>query len=57
MVTKKWRPRICRECGDVVKDYHFLGRFRQFPFISYTIYWCRHCQRRLGIGDWIWGER
>jgi hypothetical protein len=56
MTTRKWRPRICKGCGDHVKVYRFLGRF-SVPFISYTINWCRTCQRRLLIGEWEWGER
>lgn len=57
MATKKWRPRICLKCGDVVKVYKILDWFERFPFLSKEINWCRTCQRRLGIGDWIFGER
>jgi len=50
MATKRWRPRICRECGSIVKVY-------RFPLLSYAINWCRNCQRRLWQGDWVWEDR
>lgn len=56
MTTKRWRSRICKECGSIVKIYG-RGILPFYPYIRQVVNWCRQCQRRLGIGDWIWGER